>query len=58
MVLSRQDELLSTPAPKIFKEYCKIDWDQEAVKIHNLIRGLSPYPAAFCYYKKSELKNF
>jgi len=56
--LSMQDELLSTPAPKIFKENCKIDWDQEAVKIHNLIRGLSPYPAAFCYYKDQNLKIF
>ncbi len=36
------------PAPKIFKETCCIDWHQPAVKIHNLIRGLSPYPAAWC----------
>lgn len=36
------------PAPKIFKETCRIDWHQPAVKIHNLIRGLSPYPAAWC----------
>ncbi len=36
------------PAPKIFKETCRIDWAQSAVKIHNLIRGLSPYPAAWC----------
>lgn len=36
------------PAPKIFKETCRIDWNQPAVKIHNLIRGLSPYPAAWC----------
>lgn len=34
-------------APKIFKEDCKIDWNNESVKIHNLIRGLSPYPAAW-----------
>lgn len=36
-----------TPAPKIFKETCMIDWNQPAEKIHNLIRGLSPYPAAW-----------
>jgi methionyl-tRNA formyltransferase len=34
-------------APKIFKETCKIDWNSSAVNINNLIRGLSPYPAAW-----------
>ena len=34
-------------APKIFKETGKIDWNDSAVKIHNLVRGLSPYPAAW-----------
>ncbi len=38
-----------TPAPKIFKEDCKIDWNKSAVDIHNHIRGLSPYPAAYSY---------
>lgn len=36
-----------TPAPKIFKDTCRIRWDQPAKSIHNLIRGLSPYPAAW-----------
>jgi methionyl-tRNA formyltransferase len=34
-------------APKIFKEDCKIDWNNPMEEIHNHIRGLSPYPAAF-----------
>ena len=34
-------------APKIFKETCKIDWNNDVEYIHNFIRGLSPYPAAF-----------
>ena len=34
-------------APKIFKENCKIDWNQPAEKIQAFIKGLSPYPAAF-----------
>ncbi len=34
-------------APKIFKEDCKIDWNKTLDEIHNMIRGLSPYPAAF-----------
>ncbi len=36
-----------TPAPKIFRETCLIDWNRPAEEIHNLIRGLSPYPAAW-----------
>ena len=35
------------PAPKIFKETCKIDWNHSRESIRNLIRGLSPYPAAW-----------
>ena len=36
-------------APKIFTETCKIDWSKTVNEIYNLIRGLSPYPAAFTY---------
>jgi methionyl-tRNA formyltransferase len=35
------------PAPKIYKETCRINWHKNALDIHNLVRGLSPYPAAF-----------
>ncbi len=34
-------------APKIFRETCEINWTQPAEKIHNFVRGLSPYPAAW-----------
>jgi len=34
-------------APKIFKDDCKIDWSKDLNSIHNLIRGLSPYPASW-----------
>ena len=34
-------------APKIFKDTCRIDWNESTEKIHNLIRGLSPYPTAW-----------
>lgn len=34
-------------APKIFKEDCRINWDEPALHIHNQVRGLSPYPAAY-----------
>lgn len=43
----KQDESSASDAPKIFKENCKIDWKKSAVEIHNLVRGLSPYPGAF-----------
>lgn len=42
-----KDETDLKAAPKIFKETCRIDWDKPAKAIHNLIRGLSPYPAAW-----------
>lgn len=34
-------------APKIFKETCRINWEKPAGEIHNLIRGMSPYPTAW-----------
>lgn len=34
-------------APKIFKEDCRINWNQNTEKVFNFIRGLSPYPSAF-----------
>jgi len=36
-------------APKIFKNDCQIRWEEPLEKIHNLIRGLSPYPTAFTH---------
>ncbi len=41
-----QDDTLATPAPKITKELCVIDWSRSPAEIHNLIRGLSPFPGA------------
>ena len=35
------------PAPKIFKETCRIDWIQPVKRVYDFIRGLSPYPAAW-----------
>jgi len=41
-------------APKIFKESCRIDWGKPAIDINNLIRGLSPYPAAWTNIQSAE----
>ncbi|WP_255712137.1 methionyl-tRNA formyltransferase [Dyadobacter sp. CY351] len=53
------------PAPKIFRETCEIDWQKPATAIHNFIRGLSPYPAAWttlnglsCKIFKSSIVEF
>lgn len=47
LVTTPQPEGEFISAPKIFKEDCEIDWSKDAVDIHNQIRGLSPYPAAY-----------
>jgi len=45
-------------APKIFTENCKIDWNKTANEIHNLIRGLSPFPGAFTFLDGKMLKIY
>lgn len=54
-----QDQYLDpeTPlkkAPKIFKEDCRIDWNLPGERLFNLIRGLSPYPGAYCLLENEE----
>lgn len=46
------------PAPKIFKEHCRIDWNKPGQDLFNLIRGLSPFPTAFAYLKDPEGSRF
>ena len=41
------DESQLRPAPKIFKETCRLDWNDTARNLYNKVRGLSPYPAAW-----------
>ncbi len=55
-LLNQKDLLIKElkPAPKIFKETCKIDWTKNTQTLYNLIRGLSPYPAAWTTIKKGE----
>jgi len=56
--LKNQDDSLATPAPKITKEICKIDWNKPAREIHNLIRGLSPIPGAYFEFKDKIIKVY
>ncbi len=55
-----QDHLQATLAPKIELEDCEIHWNQSAQKLHDLVRGVNPYPGAWCYVlvrgKKKRLK--
>lgn len=54
-----QDEAMAIhKAPKIFKETGKIDWTASATSIHNLIRGLSPYPGAWTELQGKTCKIF
>ncbi|OAQ42227.1 methionyl-tRNA formyltransferase [Pedobacter psychrophilus] len=45
-------------APKIFKDDCKINWNQDNEIIYNMIRGLSPFPTAFTQFLDKSLKVF
>ncbi len=54
--LQVQDHTAATKAPKLFKETCEIDFSQTSEAIHDFIRGLSPYPAAWTTLKGKQLK--
>jgi methionyl-tRNA formyltransferase len=49
--LKPQDNTEVIHAPKIFKDTCKINWQNSVDEIYNLVRGLSPYPAAYTEFK-------
>ena len=51
-----QDDEKATPAPKIFREDCRINWGRDAGDIHNFIRGLSPYPGAYTMWNGEQVK--
>ena len=54
--LQNDEKLLE--APKIFKEFCKIDWNNSVVELNNFIRGLSPYPTAYTTIHNHDSKAF
>ncbi|HFA48107.1 MAG TPA: methionyl-tRNA formyltransferase [Bacteroidetes bacterium] len=51
--LQRQDESLVCKAPKIFHETCEVDFTEKTKKVHDFIRGLSPYPCAWTTIKEA-----
>lgn len=52
------ENLLLKHAPKIFTETCVIQWDRSTIDIHNLIRGLSPFPGALTKLDGKVLKIY
>lgn len=46
-----QDPSKATFAPKIELEDCRIHWERSAQEVHNLVRGVNPYPGAWCQVK-------
>jgi methionyl-tRNA formyltransferase len=56
--LKQQNDSLASPAPKIRKEICLIDFNKSAEEIHNLVRGLSPHPAAFFNHNNKVIKIY
>lgn len=54
--LEKQDDSRATPAPKIHRETCRIDFDRPIGEIHDFVRGLSPYPAAWTMMNNAQLK--
>jgi methionyl-tRNA formyltransferase len=53
-----QDESLASPAPKLFPEMCKINWNSEAEKVKNFIHGTSPVPGAWTIWNGKRLKIY
>ncbi|MBE0551729.1 MAG: methionyl-tRNA formyltransferase [Ignavibacterium sp.] len=56
--LQQQEDSLASPAPKITKEICLIDWSKSAEDVQNLVRGLSPHPAAYFNHNDKVIKIY
>ncbi len=54
--LKKQDDSLATSAPKLHRENLQIDWSRPLRDVHNFIRGLSPWPAAWTMLEGKQLK--
>ncbi|MEO5889202.1 MAG: methionyl-tRNA formyltransferase [Ferruginibacter sp.] len=54
----KDSEPILKHAPKIFTETCQINWNKPVDEVYNLVRGLSPYPAAFTFLEGKKLKIF
>ncbi len=46
------------PAPKLFKEDCRINWSRAVSEVHDFVRGLSPFPSAWTLLEGDEERSF
>lgn len=51
-----QNDSDSTPAPKLFRDDCRINWKKTCSEIHNLVRGTNPKPGAWTIFNNASLK--
>ncbi len=56
--LKKQEDSKATPAPKLFNENTRIDFTKTAGEVHNLIRGLNPFPVAWTTWNDKKVKIF
>lgn len=58
VILQSQNDAEATPAPKITKEICMMNFNSSAISLKNLVRGLSPFPSAFFIHNDKKLKIY
>lgn len=58
VLLQKQHDSLASKAPKIFREDCEINWNNNTKKVYDFIRGLSPYPTAWTNFEGKMLKIY
>jgi methionyl-tRNA formyltransferase len=56
--LQSQDHSKATPAPKLFNDNTRISFEASAAEVHNLIRGLNPFPIAWTTFNGEKVKVF
>lgn len=58
IIPEKQDEALATHAAMLSKDEAVIDWSASAEKVHNLVRGMAPWPVAYTYVGDKKMKIF
>lgn len=56
--LKKQNDEKASPAPKLFNENTKLDFTRSAQEVHNKIRGLNPFPTAWCMYDGKKMNIY
>lgn len=54
----QQDDTIATPAPKLFRDQCSIDWSKSAHDVRNFVRGVNPAPVAWVMWENKRLKVY